>query len=59
MTWYPGQPWGEFYDLAQDPEETENLFSTLPGEVRAEYYSHLLNMLDPTRFLPPLPEWEA
>jgi arylsulfatase A-like enzyme len=59
MTCYPGHPWGEFYHLIEDPQETRNLYRELSGDIRSKYYEHLLNMLDPTRFLPPLPEWET
>lgn len=59
MTCYPGHPWGEFYNLVEDPLETFNRYRDLPGDVRAKYYEYLFTMLDPTRFLPPLPPWEA
>ena len=59
MTCYPGHPWGEFYNLDEDPLETRNCYRDLSGDVRARYYEHLFTMLDPTRFLPLIPNWES
>ena len=44
FTWYVGQPYGELFDLQEDPRELYNLWSD-PGykEIRSELTAALLD----------------
>jgi arylsulfatase len=48
MTYYIGEPFGEFYDLARDPDERENRFGEMPPSDRAAMMQSLLDLLSET-----------
>ncbi|MBN1867334.1 sulfatase-like hydrolase/transferase [Candidatus Sumerlaeota bacterium] len=48
MTYYVGEPSGEFYDLSRDPEEHENRFAKMSPTERAGMMQSLLDLLSET-----------
>ena len=40
--YYPGKPYGELYNLADDPDEQENLHSKMDGSREKQYLKDLL-----------------
>jgi hypothetical protein len=46
FTIYQGESWGELYDLAADPQETENLWDSPPhASIKADLTLQLAHML--------------
>jgi DNA protecting protein DprA len=43
-TYYPGQSYGEYYNLEEDPDERRNGYDRIPVPVRLELMEHLLNL---------------
>ena len=46
LVYYPGQPYGELYDLKQDPHETQNLYNAPNSQnLRNQMIADLLDKL--------------
>ena len=51
LVYYLGQPWGELYNLAEDPDELHNLYDAGPAQTkRRELEQALLDWLGTTRY---------
>ncbi len=56
MVYYPGKPYGEIYNLAEDPNEQENLWDALDGSsVKADLKDRLLEWSFSSEDVLPLP----
>ncbi|MCL5743902.1 MAG: sulfatase-like hydrolase/transferase [Acidobacteria bacterium] len=56
MVYYPGRPYGELYDLAEDPDESRNLWSKLEGsEIKRRLKDLLLDWAFTSEDEMPLP----
>ena len=42
LVYYPGKPYGELYNLADDPDEQENLYGDMEGSREKQYLKDLL-----------------
>lgn len=58
LTWYAGQPWGELYDLANDPGELVNRWDDpAMASEKADLLRRLLDQTEPTEALRRAPRY--